>query len=410
MRGLIDNRNIPTRMCQSCAKVEIPIVLGALLALVSCGGGGGADLGETRFATLELDAAYPVPFSYLSGVREFSDGTMLAADPVSQVLLRLDLEAGTVDTLGRQGPGPNEFNGPDHVFPLPGDSTLLVDLGNGRLTVVDPVGTFVASTPMTTATEERWGRTIHPRFVDAAGNLYDGGFFSPEAPQDTFSFRRIDRATWEETEVATGWHTAFARPEPGAKRPMLVLYDSWAVGSDGRVVVVRAHGYSVDWHFPDGRVVQGAPNEVETFPVGPPEKEAEVERASASGITGVATVDDDGVQSMQMGRGMTPGTMPGVDGFAWPEILPVFMGEGTHVSPQGEAWVQRMMPAGGPGRIEVFDEQAIRVGFIELPPRSRVIGFGGVAEAARTAYVTRTDDVGLIWLERHRIVRASDRR
>ncbi len=59
-----------------------------------------------------------------------------------------------------------------------------------------------------------------------------------------------------------------------------------------------------------------------------------------------------------------------------------------------------MMPAGGPGRIEVFDERAIRVGFIELPPQSKVIGFAAGGEPGSEVYLARTDDVGLIWLER----------
>ena len=68
----------------------------------------------------------------------------------------------------------------------------------------------------------------------------------------------------------------------------------------------------------------------------------------------------------------------------------------------------RMMPAGGPGRIEVFDEQGIRVGFIELLPRSRVIGFGEGTDAGPIAYLARTDDVGLIWLEQYGIRRAGE--
>ena len=98
--------------------------------------------------------------------------------------------------------------------------------------------------------------------------------------------------------------------------------------------------------------------------------------------------------------------MPDVDDFAWPETLPVLKGGRTLISPQGEAWVERMMPAGGPGRIEVFDDQGICVGFVELPPQAKVIGFGARAEAASTAYLARTDDVGLIWLERYRVLRA----
>jgi len=50
------------------------------------------------------------------------------------------------------------------------------------------------------------------------------------------------------------------------------------------------------------------------------------------------------------------------------------------------------------------------MGFIELPPRSKVIGFGAETEAESIAYVARTDDVGLIWLERYRISWAAERR
>ena len=106
--------------CDRLRSRKLPVVLELLVALpglltLALGGcenemGGGQD---GRVATLELDAAYPEPFSYLSGVRELSDGTILAADPTSQVLLRLNLETGAADTLGRQGAGPQEYEGPD---------------------------------------------------------------------------------------------------------------------------------------------------------------------------------------------------------------------------------------------------------------------------------------------------------
>jgi hypothetical protein len=367
------------------------------------------DVQDGRVATLELDATYPEPFSYLSGVRELADGRILAADPMSQVLLRLDLDAGTADTLGRHGEGPQEYEGPDQVFPLPGDSTLLVDLGNGRLTVIDPEGTFVDWTPMSRPTDDGRARLVHPRFVDAAGNLYTTAPYSPQGgPPDTTAVHRIDRASGEETPVAWSWRTEYVRRPRGAKRPMFVPYDDWAVGTDGRVAVVRANGFSVDWYFPDGRVVQGPPNEVETFPLDLPEMEAEVEFWSANAVTGMTVVGDGGTESFQMSRGLPPGTALGIDDLAFPETLPIFRVEGTLISPRGEAWVERLMPAGRSARVEVFDDRGIRLGFIELPARSKVIAFGEGAEAGSIAYLARTDDVGLIWLERYRIRRAGE--
>ncbi len=367
---------------------------------------------DGRVATLELDATYPEAFSYLSGIRELSDGTILAADPMSQVLLRLDLDAGTADTLGRHGPGPQEYEGPDQVFPLPGDSTLLVDLGNGRLTVIDPEGSFVAWTPMTNKTELAPSgiRTVHPRFVDMAGNIYVTAPYWLEEPPDSTALHRVDRASGVETPVAWKWRPERVSRPRGAKRPMLVLNDEWAVGADGRVAVVRANGYSVDWYFPDGSVAQGPPNDAEAFPVGPAEMEAQVEFFEANATYAFSMVGEGGVQSMQMSRGVPPGTTYDVDDFEWPETLPVFRGGRTVVSPRGEAWVERYMPAGGEGRVDVFDERGIRMGFIELTPGSKVIGFGARTDAGSIAYLARTDDVGLIWLERYRVLRVEGRR
>jgi len=207
----------------------------------------------------------------------------------------------------------------------------------------------------------------------------------------------------DETPVATSWRTEYVRRAPDAKRPMMVPYDDWAVGDDGRVAVVRANGYSVDWYLPDGNVVRGPVTEVERFPVGVPEMEAELEQMSANAIFTRTLVSDDGSQSMQMARGVPAGFLSGIDSMEWPEFLPVFRVEGTLVSPRGEAWVQRMMPAGAPGRVEIFDERGVRIGFIELPARAKVIGFAAGADAGSIIYVARTDDVGLVWLERYRV-------
>ncbi|MCJ7627373.1 MAG: hypothetical protein MUO50_03185, partial [Longimicrobiales bacterium] len=74
--------------------LALPLLAGG----VSCADGGGGTGASGIVATLELDAAYPEAFSFLSGVRELPDGRLLAADPLSQVLLRVDMDTGTADT------------------------------------------------------------------------------------------------------------------------------------------------------------------------------------------------------------------------------------------------------------------------------------------------------------------------
>ena len=95
------------------------------------------------------DARFPEAFSSLTGLRELPDGRVMVADPLGQALSVVDLDAGTADTLGRVGGGPEEYKQPDALFGLPGDSTLMLDLGNARLTAIGPSGGFGGTMPVT---------------------------------------------------------------------------------------------------------------------------------------------------------------------------------------------------------------------------------------------------------------------
>ncbi len=401
---------------------SLPVTSGRIKALAvfsiflfsaeACGPAGeaeavGTGVADRPFATLEVDQDFPEPFSYLSGVRELPDGRLLAADPMSEVLLLLDLGTGTADTLGGPGEGPQEYRGPDHVLPLRGDSTLLVDLGNGRLTMVDPEGVFREWIPMARQTKDGRARSIHPRFADSAGFLYVVGPSDADGiPEDSTSINRLDRASGTETVVGWSWHPDWRALRRGGKRPLFTSTDDWAVGPDGRVAVVRANGYSVDWYFPDGRTVVGSPHDAELYPVGEAEKLAQLQLFASSAIMTFGAYGADGsVSSRQLRRGVPSGSGPEMDEFWSTEDLPLFRGGSTLVSPLGEAWVFRHLPHGASSRYEVFDSRGIRRGFVELDVDSRIIGFGTRPETEDMAYLTRTDEVGLVWLERHRILR-----
>ncbi|MFC1791290.1 hypothetical protein ACFL0I_02340 [Gemmatimonadota bacterium] len=394
-------------------RLGIWLLLPLLASGTACsgeGGGGGAGEGGDPgvVAALELDVAYPEAFSYLSGIRELPDGSLLAADPMSLILVRVHLDTGTGDTLGRVGEGPQEYKQPDQVLPFPGDSTLLVDLGKGQLTVVDPQGTFARGIPMSHPSEDGSLSIITPRAVDRDGFLYDqAGRSRDGGPQDSAAIVRIHPATGAQDTVAWTWLPEYRRRERGEPSPILIPMDDWAVGPQGQVAVVRANGISVDWYWPDGRVVEGPDYSFEAYGVGPAEREAEMElMASSAMMTFMETSSSGGTQNMSMSRGIPAGSGgPGIDDFAWPETLPPFRQLGTLVSPRGEAWVGRMRPVDLPLRMMVFDEEGIRRGYVELPPASRLIGFGEGAGGEELAYLVRTDELGLKWLGRYRILR-----
>ena len=68
----------------------------------------------------EPDATYPDGFGLVNGFLELADGRVMIADPLGQALVIADLQAGTADTIGAVGRGPQEYNQPDGLFPMPG--------------------------------------------------------------------------------------------------------------------------------------------------------------------------------------------------------------------------------------------------------------------------------------------------
>ncbi|MFT5435151.1 MAG: hypothetical protein ACI9OJ_005868, partial [Myxococcota bacterium] len=103
---------------------------------------------ESAVTALELTGTFPESFGLVTNVRELDDGTLLVADPLSKVLLHLDMDDGSVDTIGSEGPGPDEYRQPDAVFALDGGRTFLVDLGNARFTILESDHEFTQTYPM----------------------------------------------------------------------------------------------------------------------------------------------------------------------------------------------------------------------------------------------------------------------
>jgi hypothetical protein len=353
----------------------------------------------------QAESTFPEPFGLVGGVREMPDGRVIIADPLGQALILGDLRAGRADTLGGVGQGPGEYRQPDALFALPGDSTLLVDLGNARLTTLAPDGSFGPTMPLTRGDPGAGGLLIVlPRGVDARGRLYFqpmGGGRPGLALPDSGAVVRFDRASGVVDTIAAvklpgirritsgGGDNVMMRPQP------LTPEDAWAVAPDGRVAVARSADYHVEWVQPDGRVVRGAPVSYRPVAVGRADKEEWVE-GLGNGIS-ISVMIADGEQRISMGRGGA-GQSPDIDSFEWPEVKPPFTSRGLHVTPGGDLWVQRSVPAGAPRVFDVFGADAQLKGKVELPPGRTIAGFG-----RDRLYAVRTDDMGLQWLEVYRL-------
>ncbi len=352
------------------------------------------------------DAEFPEAFALVQGVRELADGRVMVADPLGQVLLVADLATGTADTLGGVGQGPAEYRQPDGLFPLPGDSTLLVDLGNARLTVIAPDGTFGETMPIAQGELGHGGglSLVLPRAVDAQGRLY----FQPMGGlgrgfPDSAAVVRLDRREPAMDTLTKVKLPAMKRSASGGAGQQQISLspvplspeDAWAVAGDGRIAAARSADYHLEWIHPDGRVVRGTPVDYTPVRIGRADKEEWVE-GLGNGLS-IGVMIENGDRRVSLSRGAGGGGSIDVDRFEWPEHKPAFANRGVWVTPEGAAWVQRHVPAGERPLFDIFDGAAQLKARITLPEGRELVGFGpGVL------YAVRSDDYGLQWLERYR--------
>lgn len=356
------------------------------------------------------DAVWAEPFSLLAGLRELPDGRVLVSDGIDEVLLRLDLTAGRSEQIGRTGQGPGEYRGPDALFPTADGGTLLVDLGNGRLSVFGADGRYRESLSIAQGAPGPGAgpgglRLILPRATDSRGRLYfqpPSAFGPGGAPADSAPVVRFDRGTAALDTVA------FVKVAPPAvqtsggpnnqnvrmmPRPFPAS-DGWAVAPDGRLAIVRAADYRVEWVTPAGRV-RGQPVTVRPVPVRAAERQEWA--GSVGGGLSIGVENRNGEVTTTFRRGRPGAQQPDLSGVEWPPSKPPFVSANVFATPEGEVWVERSVPAGAPREYDVFDRQGNLSARYLLQPSRRVIGFG-----TGTVFVVRTDEDDLQYLERYR--------
>ncbi len=338
------------------------------------------------------------PFARVAGLRELAPGRLLVSDGIEEKVLLVDLAKGSASQVGRAGPGPKEYKGPDALHPLPGGATLLVDLGNSRLTTLAADGTIGESRSFVDEGNDGFAIRL-PAGTDARGRLYYQPMAgSPSGQPDSARVVRFDRASGRADTVAKVALPVVNRRTSGTEnnrnerimpRPF-AAQDAWAVAPDGRIAVARANPYRLDWVGVDGRITAGTPVSWKPVPVRDADKQAWIE-AMANGLT-IRAENRNGQQSISFARG---GTRERADAsqFTWPEGKPAFPAGAVRVTPEGEAWVERYVPAGAPRQFDVFDARGRLVRSVTLPAGVRLVGFGqGVA------YGARVDDDGMEWL------------
>ena len=304
--------------------------------------------------------------------------------------------------LGGVGSGPAEYRQPDAVWPLPEGRTLLVDLGNGRLSMLSPDLEFGDTRPFATV-DPREGTVLRaiPHAVDGAGRIYFGGLRGSAASPDSMTILRLDFDTdavdsvgvFKRATITMEFSDRGVRTRPVPLSPT----DAWGVAADGRVVVARAGDYSVEWIATDGTVTRGAPTPYTARRIGRAEKMAW--RDMQAEIGGGLTVRDERVNGEIRRTVLRPGSREDeaeLDSYEWPAFLPPFSDRPILVDGAGRAWVRRHRETDGTLQYDLLDGIGAAVLKVGLDSQRRVVGFGDA-----TLYAVRMDGYGLQYLERY---------
>jgi hypothetical protein len=139
--------------------------------------------------------------------------------------------------------------------------------------------------------------------------------------------------------------------------------DGWGVMSDGRVAIVRAAPYRVEWISPQGASMLGPVMAYDPIPY-TAEDRAAFEKTAGRGGASVGVAGGSGSGNTTPER-------------EYAKAKPAFLPGDVIVSPSGRIWVMRSQAFGATTTLyDVFDGTGARVDRVTMPADSRVIGFG----------------------------------
>ena len=370
-----------------------------LPAIALAGAAPAAAQSAPRVALGRAEAELADPFDNVTAVRELSDGRVIVADRFAKTVTLADFRAGTATAIGREGQGPGEYAFPAGLVAAPGDTTFLVDPGQRRFLVIGPSGkpTGLVSFPGNMA------GLVRVRGSDRQGRIYLqgselGGGQPGAALPDSVPVLRWDRARDRidtlgrikgPTIQTSTAGSANARAVMMRAQPFSVQ-DEWTVAPDGRVAVVRAADYHVEWLAPDGRKVVGPAVAYQKVPVSQADKD--IFMAAANNPRGGFRVTVGGPP-----RGSSaPAPRPALSEPDWPAFKPPFRDGTSLVAPDGTLWGQRYGAARAPLVYDVFDASGRLARQVTFPKGARLVGFG-----ARSVYVATTTEDELETLARY---------
>lgn len=339
---------------------------------------------------------HPESFSQVRGARELRDGRLMVSDYIEQRVVALDFPSGAATSLFPRGGGPGEIRLPTRLVAMPGDSTLVVDLGNQRLLVVGPTGRSVRTIPGDTP------GMLGVNGVDAQGTLYytiPAWAATVPLTGDTVEVVRAPKGGGAPVALA---RVLGDRMRPDIRAPAMTpriptvgygARDAWWLGADGHLRILHAATYTLQVLGPGGASRTGPSNAWATPAVTGADRRRYVEEFLAS--TPTSGRGENG------GMGITPKPTEAeiramLAGTHFAERFPMFEAGDVHQEPGGRVWVGRPARPSASKRYDILDGSGARVGAIELTPGRRVI-----AISRQWVYLVVADEDGVEQVERY---------
>jgi hypothetical protein len=371
--------------------------------------GSGSLAAQPKVALSKPQAETAESFTQISSIRELPSGKVLVADLRDKVVQLVDLAAGTMTKVGREGQGPGEYGLPRSLFGLPNGETLLYDIIGRRFLTILPDGKPgpIVETPRPPARTGGGGGPVlmmgigDYRGIDARGRIYlQGSGFTANGVADSIPILRWARSGSEMDTVG------FVKPPPGnfsrtgsgnnvqvrmgGGAKVFTPSETWDVAGDGRVARVIPSPYHVVW-YAEGKATRGPTQAYTPIKVGAAEKDLYMENRRKNPPMAISmTVGGGGT------RTTTSNAAPNLPEPEFEETMPPFTAGAVQATPDGEVWVLRTRPASDKvPSYDVFDRTGAIVKKVTLNPNSRVVGFG-----KGTVYVARSDEDDLQYLQR----------
>ena len=207
-------------------------------------------------------------FSSIGSIRVLSSGLVLASDEKELEVHMLNASGKTVRQIGRKGSGPSEYTRPTLLIALPKDSTLLIDRDARRYLIIDPRGVITKTEPFPLsmgafvdvvvsadpAGRLLFGNKLASRLDESSAEQPIGRWARGSDSFETVALFRAETPTAQPLDLKTPGYKDFA----SKTREVFAAVDDWATGSSGRIAIIHAIPYRVEWVEPNGKRTLGS--------------------------------------------------------------------------------------------------------------------------------------------------------